>query len=137
MDRLKCQNCGQEIGEASNCGFCGYEVQEPQVREMSRCESMGYRGETIDENGNKTDEEESMFGDSNGMRHRFYVKGIQLGHSSTLADKLLQNYWLSRLVIGLVVAGIVTLLVFVALPIALLLAAVGILAWVLMHFIRK
>ena len=134
---MKCQNCGQEIGEALQCGFCGHGAQEPQVREMSRSERLGYRGETIDEDGSISGEEENIFGNPHGGRHRFYVKGIQLGHSSTWVDKLLQNYWLSRLAIGLVIAGIVTVLVFVALPIALMLAAVGIVAWVLMSFVRR
>ena len=137
MDRLKCQNCGQEMGEAFQCSFCGYGAQEPQVREMSSSERLSYQGETIDEDGSISGDDGNLFRNNRGGRHRFYVKGIQLGHSSTWADKLLNNYWLSRLAIGLVVAGVVTVLIFVALPIALMLATVGIVAWVLMSFVRR
>ncbi len=136
MGRLKCRNCGQEIGEAVQCGFCGFNLQEPQVREMSRSENLGYQGVTIDENGSE-EGDGTFFNESESGRHRFYVKGIQLGHSVGWGEKLMQNYWLSRLVIGVVLAGIVTVLVFIALPIALMVAAAGILAWIVLHFLGK
>lgn len=133
---MRCRNCGQEIGEAAQCGYCGYAARDANVREMSQSEKYGYQGMTIDETGSAGEEEHETFYRSPGGGSRIFVRGIQLGHSGTWMEKLLQNYWLSRLAIGLVVAAIATFLFFVALPIMLTVAGVGIVVWLMLRFLH-
>ncbi len=133
---MKCQNCGQEIGDAHQCSYCGFGAQEANVREMSQSEKYGYEGTTIDETGQEGREDNTFYRQRPGGA-RIFVRGIELGHSNTWVDKLFRNYWLSRIVIALIVAALVTVLVFVALPIVLMVAAVGIVVWMMLRFLRS
>ncbi len=133
---MKCRNCGQEIGEALQCSYCGFGTQETNVREMSQSEKYNYEGTTIDETGNEG-QEDTAFHRSQSGGPRVFFQGIELGHSNTWVDKLFQNYWLSRMVIALIVAAVVTILVFVALPIVLMVAAVGIVVWMMLRFLHS
>ena len=136
---MKCRNCGQEIGDALQCGFCGF-AADAKVREMSQSEKYDYQGMTIDEAGNTGQEEQT--GQNPFRRYttggpRVFVRGIQLGHSGTWMDKLMQNSWLSRLAIGLIVAAVATILVFVALPIVLAVTALGVVVWLMLRFLYR
>lgn len=134
---MKCQNCGQEIGEAAQCGFCGYMVQDMSVREMSRAEANSYQGMTIDEAGSQDEQEDMFYRKTSSGGPRIFVRGIQLGHSGSWLEKLMQNYWLSRLAIGLVVATVAVVLVFVALPIVLMVTAIGFVIWMMLRFLYR
>ncbi len=132
---MKCQRCGHEIGDSLSCSYCGYTGEEV-VREMSSAEQSGYQGVTLDEQGN-TEEAGGQRQDPWTGGQRIYMRGIRLGHSPSWMEKLLQHYWLSRLLIGLVIAAIVTILVFVAMPIILLIAGIGIVVWILLSFFQR
>ena len=134
---MLCQNCGKEIGDSDECAYCGFGTASANVREMSEAETFGYDGTTIDQNGGGT-HEPGISRDEYRQRKdpRIFFEGIQLGHSGNWLDKILQSYWLSRLFAGLVVAAIVTLLVFVALPIVLAITAIGMIVWLVIRFLH-
>ena len=134
---MRCRNCGQEIGEAAQCGFCGVQSQEANVREMSESETHSYQGMTIDEAGSQGGQEDMFYRKTSSGGPRIFVRGIQLGHSGSWMEKLMQNYWLSRLAIGLVVAAVAMVLVFVALPIVLMVTAIGFVIWMMLRFLYR
>ena len=124
---MVCPNCGHDTGDSARCASCGFEAGEGGVREMSPMERAGYRGVTIDADGGR--EHEAPFGSGAG-RTRVFVEGIQMRHTGTWLDALMENRWLLRLVVGAIAAVAAVLLVFVALPVTLM--VVGAAIWLLL-----
>ena len=129
---MECPNCGRDIGETSRCAFCGFDAGEGSVREMSPMERAGYRGITIDAGGEPGRDAGGTFFEDDARRSRVFVEGIQLRHTGTWLDALLENRWLLRLLLGAVIVAVAGLLVFVALPIMLVVVAVGMAIWLLL-----
>ena len=140
---MKCQQCGNEMGESLHCSSCGFEAQVPEVREMTRAEQADYDGVTVDEQGNAEQGQDS-YGNAQGRSYhyragnsRIYVRGIQLGHHGSWMERLLNHRWVSRILVGLVIAAVAAILFFVALPVILMIVGIGIVVWLVMGFFQS
>ena len=96
--------------------------KNPQVRVMSSSESNDYDGVTIDEN---TGEEEAPK-QNPYQRVTFHTMGWK--------DLFFSNStWLTRLAVVLVLLAVAGIFIFAVMPVLLVLAGVGIAAWLLMN----
>ena len=100
------------------------EDKNPQVRVMSNSERNDYDGVTIDENtGAEEEPKQNPY-----QRITF--------HTLSWKDLLFSNStWLTRIAIVLVLLAVAGIFVFAVMPVLLVLAGVGIVAWLLMNFI--
>lgn len=111
---MECERCGGQLDEEGRCPSC--EAGGERVRIMTREEKNAYQGITIEEG---EAEEDIRFERREAPWRR--VRWTSLGTSS----------WSDRLVVGLVIAGIVAFIFFVALPIVALMLLIGIAGWLL------
>lgn len=111
---MECKQCGGPLDENGRCPSC--EAAGERVRVMTREEKRAYQGITIDEEG---PEEDIRFERRETPWRR--VRWTSVGAFS----------WSDRLVVGLVVAGIVAFIFFVALPVAAMVVLIGLVGWLL------
>lgn len=130
---MQCQRCGKELGNSTQCNFCGYDNKEGNVREMSSLEKNFYDGVTID-TGESSEEKNSSnsYNQSNGYRfsqRRIYISndtGIFSRLLGKLLGGLLNNSLLSKIAVTLIALAFAALMFFVALPVLFVLLATGI-----------
>ena len=111
---MECERCGAQLDAEGRCLSC--EAKEARVRVMTREEKRNYQGITIEEDGAA---EDIRFERRENPWQR--VRWTTVGTAS----------WSDRLLVGLVVAGIVAFIFFVALPVAALVILIGIVGWLL------
>lgn len=124
--KMKCSNCNQEFDHAfDQCPYCGTENSNA-VRILTPEEKMKYDGITIESETNH--QEERAYGSQNTYRQdpRVYVKKINLGSSN----------WVSRVVVFAIIAAILSFLLFVALPVALVGIGIGVIVWTVLSFLK-
>ena len=119
---MKCGRCGRELDGNGRCGYCGAEAQASPspVRVLSREEKAFYDGITIDETADGTVEDRPHFDRQDGPGN-IRVRYVHLGRGS--------RNWLQWAAGGIFVAVLLAFLLFVALPVALVLAAAVALVW--------
>lgn len=111
---MECERCGAQLDAEGRCPSC--EAKEARVRVMTREEKRNYQGITIEEDGAA---EDIRFERRENPWQR--VRWTTVGTAS----------WSDRLLVGLVVAGIVAFIFFVALPVVALVILIGIVGWLL------
>ncbi len=122
-----CPKCGSELNMDGSCPNC----VPGNIREMRQDEISDYEGVTVDENGREQKYTSSGYGfrwHSDGEMsgtNPHNIGGIRIFTGGGLMNKLLL-----AVVIGLILAGIL----FVALPLVVILAVVGIAVYILYSF---
>ena len=103
----------------------GSSAEEPRVRVMSEDEARDYQGVTIEEHkdgsGQRVEDAQDRYGSADGL----HGSGIRI-HTFGTANSM---NWLTK-------AALVAFLVFVALPVLLAAAGIGVAAWLLLRFFR-
>ena len=103
----------------------GSSAEEPRVRVMSEDEARDYQGVTIEEHkdgsGQRVEDAQNRYGSADGL----HGSGIRI-HTFGTASSM---NWLTG-------AAVVAFLVFVALPVLLAAAGIGVAAWLLLRFFR-
>lgn len=123
---MKCMNCNQEINEVvDKCPYCGIEVQN-SVRILTHEEKMKYDGVTIESESNREQDQDYSFKENMNGQQRVFVKNINVGASN----------WTSRFLIFLIIAGILSFLLFIALPVALVGIGIGVIVWSILSFFK-
>jgi len=128
---MQCQRCGKELGNSTQCNFCGYDNKEGNVREMSSLEKNFYDGVTID-TGNAEEKNSSNSYRNNNYRfsqRKIYISndtGIFSRFLGKLLSGLLNNSLLSKIAVTLIALAFGALMFFVALPVLFVLLATGI-----------
>ena len=101
----------------------GSSAEEPRVRVMSEDEARDYQGVTIEEHkdgsGQRVEDAQNRYGSADGL----HGSGIRI-HTFGTASSM---NWLTKAV---------AFLVFVALPVLLAAAGIGVAAWLLLRFFR-
>ena len=124
---MKCTKCGQEIDASGRCPYCDHEA--PEVRVMSKEEKNLYNGITIDETiEHTTNRQENRAYNNKQSGANVFFKNIRL-------DTFGSN-WMSKAAVFLLIAAVVGFVVFIALPVALIGVAIGIVVWFLLSFLR-
>jgi len=118
---MRCSVCGYELDENGKCQNCGTETAKVHV--MSQEEKEAYNGVTIEEPSSRR---EHFEGSTNNSNRKIYVNSFGLGNSN----------WLVKISIFVLVIAILAFVVFVALPVILVGAAIGIVVWLILSFIR-
>lgn len=130
---MRCSKCNREVDATGKCGFCGGEAEA--VRVISRDEIDGYQGMTIDtiDRSDRSGEDNSYRAYQGqgasyraGSKQKIFVKQIGFGHTS----------WLTKIAILVILAAVVSFIVFVALPVVLVAAGIGIVIWLVLSFLR-
>jgi hypothetical protein len=118
---MRCSTCGYELDENGKCQNCSSEAAKVHV--MSQEEKDGYNGVTIEEtsSGRSHFKEEPKSGN-----RKIYINTFGLGNSN----------WLVKVSLFVLVVAILAFVVFVALPVILVGAAIGIIVWLILSFIR-
>ena len=128
---MQCQRCGKELGNSTQCNFCGYDNKEGNVREMSSLEKNFYDGVTID-TGNAEEKNSSNSYRNNNYRfsqRKIYISndtGIFSRFLGKLLSGLLNNSLLSKIAVTLIAFAFGALMFFVALPVLFVILATGI-----------
>lgn len=118
---MRCSTCGYELDENGKCRNC--ENETAKVHVMSKEEKETYNGVTIEEPSFRR---EHFEGSAKNDSRKIYVNTFGLGNSS----------WLVKISIFILVAAILAFVVFVALPVILVGAAIGIVVWLVLSFVR-
>lgn len=127
---MQCPDCKEELRpEETHCSRCGREVVEVKVLRPE--ERDNFRGMTLSQGEETTTRSEGWTGRegnyeyrSEGPGHRVYVRQVSFGSGGVKPFGFLTK---------LLIAALVLFLLFVALPLALLVAAVFSLVWWLMR----
>lgn len=115
---MRC-TCGAEVEPGKEkCAQC--QSLEAKVQLLTPEERQHFQGVTIDQEGESAEEHSGSSGFHSGSR--IYVKQVSFGSGTSLIVKLL---------IG---AAIASLVVFIAMPLALMLLAVGVIWLILSQF---
>ena len=131
---MQCQRCGKELGNSTQCNFCGYDNKEGNVREMSSLEKNFYDGVTID-TGNAEEKNSSNSNSySRNNNYRFSQRKIYISNDTGIFSRflgkllsgLLNNSLLSKIAVTLIALAFGALMFFVALPVLFVLLATGI-----------
>ena len=132
---MQCQRCGKELGNSTQCSFCGYDNREGNVREMSSIEKNFYDGVTIDA-GESSEQNNSSnsYSKSNSNNYRFSQRKIYISNDTgffsrllgKLLDGLLNNSLIAKIAVALIALALAALTFFVALPALFVLLAIGI-----------
>lgn len=130
---MQCQRCGKELGNSTQCNFCGYDNKEGNVREMSSLEKNFYDGVTID-TGNAEEKNSSNSNSYRNNNYRFSQRKIYISNDTGIFSKLLgkllsgllNNSLLSKIAVTLIALAFGALMFFVALPVLFILLATGI-----------
>ncbi len=117
---MRCETCGGPVDENEYCAACGARGAEPRVHVLTREEQRAYRGVTI-EAGHGGGEAGPDVRFERGRRGFCGVSYVRLGGGS----------WLSRLAVALGAAALAAFILFIALPAALAIAALGAASWFL------
>ena len=124
---MKCTKCGQELDVSGRCPYCSPEP--PEVRVMSKEEKNLYNGITIDENiENTAQHRENRTYTKRQDKSNIFFKNIRF---NTFGSN-----WMSRAAVFLLIAAGLGFVVFIALPIALIGVAIGVIVWFLLSFLR-
>lgn len=106
----------------------GSSAEEPRVRVMSEDEARDYQGVTIEEHkdgsGQRVEDAQDRYGSADG--------GIRI-HTFGTANSM---NWLTKAALVVGGAAVVAFLVFVALPVLLAAAGIGVASWLLLRFFR-
>ncbi|BEU87656.1 hypothetical protein TAMA11512_11200 [Selenomonas sp. TAMA-11512] len=109
--------------------------EESRVRVMSTGEKNGYQGLTVNEAGGSDSESthedygSRQYGFRAGASNSRFGKVYTFGSSS--------SSWLTRMAIVIILAALLTFFLFVALPVALIGAAVGGIIYIVLHLLQK
>lgn len=132
---MQCQRCGKELGNSTQCNFCGYDNREGNVREMSSIEKNFYDGVTID-TGESSEEKNSSNSNSynRNNNYRFSQRKIYISNDTGIFSRLLgkllggllNNSLLSKIAVALIALALAALTFFIALPVLFVLLATGI-----------
>ncbi len=130
---MQCQRCGKELGNSTQCNFCGYDNKEGNVREMSSLEKNFYDGVTID-TGNAEEKNSSNSNSYRNNNYRFSQRKIYISNDTGIFSRflgkllsgLLNNSLLSKIAVTLIALAFGALMFFVALPVLFVLLATGI-----------
>ena len=110
----------------------GSSAEEPRVRVMSEDEARDYQGVTIEEHkdgsGQRVEDAQNRYGSADGL----HGSGIRI-HTFGTASSM---NWLTKAALVVGGAAVVAFLVFVALPVLLAAAGIGVAAWLLLRFFR-
>ena len=110
----------------------GSSAEEPRVRVMSEDEARDYQGVTIEEHkdgsGQRVEDAQDRYGSADGL----HGSGIRI-HTFGTASSMT---WLTKAALVVGGAAVVAFLVFVALPVLLAAAGIGVAAWLLLRFFR-
>lgn len=110
----------------------GSSAEEPRVRVMSEDEARDYQGVTIEERKEggeqRVEEPQDRYGRADDLRG----SGIRI-HTFGTASSM---NWLTKAALVVGGAAVVAFLVFVALPVLLAAAGIGVAAWLLLRFFR-
>jgi hypothetical protein len=129
---MQCAKCGHELDENGHCGYCGVSG-ESNVRVLSKEEKNLYDGVTIDE----------TIPPQQGQPHFEHM--YTQNHHSGSAKIFMRNWrlfpwsgnWISKLALFLLVMAVVSFIVFIALPVALIGVAIGAVVWIILNFLRQ
>lgn len=122
---MRCDQCQAEIGaESQRCPHCG--AEQPTVEVLSPEERENFQGLTIEtESPGREQRSEGYSGDEYfDPRRGVYVRRFSFGES--------QNNWLSRIVIGLIVIGVL----FLAFPFLVVILGVFVIGGILSMLLR-
>ncbi len=130
---MQCQRCGKELGNSTQCNFCGYDNKEGNVREMSSLEKNFYDGVTID-TGESSEEKNSSNFYNQSNSYRFSQRKIYISNDTGIFSRLLgkllggllNNSLISKIAVTLIALAFAALMFFVALPVLFVLLATGI-----------
>lgn len=112
---MRCSQCGTEYQPGQEqCLVCKASLN--QVKVMTQEEREHFGGMTIEQ---QDDERNDRFQGYSQSKNRVYFRQVSFGSGSSMG-------FLTKLILG---AGIVALVMFVALPLMLLFTGVAILAW--------
>lgn len=110
----------------------GSSAEEPRVRVMSEDEARDYQGVTIEEckedGEQRVEEPQDRYGRADDLRG----SGIRIHTFGTTGSMS----WLTKAALAVGGAAVVAFLVFVALPVLLAAAGIGVAAWLLLRFFR-
>ena len=120
---MSCDKCGQPIEENEACD-CQADIGENQVRVLSEEERYGYEGTTIDASEPHGWQEEQFFR-SERKQGKIYYRQFQMGGRKS---------WISWLIGGVVVTGVVVCVFFLFLPLLLVIGGIAIL-WYLLRWL--
>ena len=128
---MPCRYCGGEIGADGSCLSCG-ESERSSVRVLSKEEKIVYDGLTVEEAEDTRSGAEDIWYGQQGERRGFHRKVV---YGTPL--RFYRSSWLSRFVGSLLLSVILLLLFVIVFPLALILAAVGIVVWIVLEFLRR
>ena len=120
---MQCDKCGHELDENGRCAYC--EEQDAHLHVMTENERHQYTGITIDETSQQEHTNFRAYRNGREKNSHVFVKSFGLGSN-----------WASKMAIILLVAAIVSFIVFIALPVALIGVAIGALVWLILSFLR-
>ena len=108
----------------------GSSAEEPRVRVMSEDEARDYQGVTIEEHkdgsGQRVEDAQDRYGSADGL----HGSGIRTFGTANSMN------WLTKAALVVGGAAVVAFLVFVALPVLLAAAGIGVASWLLLRFFR-
>jgi len=122
---MRCPKCGRELDMEGKCSYCSSE--ETNVRVMTHEEKAEYDGVTIEEPLSKEDIAQNWRRKQSENPHKgIFIRNINFGSSS----------WISKITFLLIVAAIIAFVIFIALPIVLIAAGIGVIVWIVLNFLR-
>jgi len=123
---MHCPKCGRELDIEGKCSYCNSE--EMNVRVMTPEEKAEYDGVTIEEPISKEDVAKNWRRKQSENPHKgIFIRNINFGNSN----------WISKITFILVIAALIAFVVFIALPIVLIAAGIGVIVWIVLNFLRE
>ena len=105
--------------------------QDPRLRPMSREENAAYRGVTVDESGAEPQDEEPQYSGAYSRSERSSVRYVRIGGGSPHRSLLMSLIWSALL------AALLVLFFFVALPAIVMVLAGVVVLWAVVSIIGR
>ena len=138
---MKCRRCGKEINNSTRCSFCGYDnIEENNVREMSKAEKNFYNGVTIDvssDGKSYSDRREDEYTSYQSTYMNFGGSNILLSLLSKFIGGLFRGSLLAKIIAVVIFLAFAAFMFFVALPIFFVLVAGAVVFFIVVPYIKN